>query len=143
MSKDHDRMIETLKEYVVPILRQRGFTGSFPHFRRQTETAVHLLTFQFDKWGGSFIVEIALCPPDGFTTHWGKHIPSNKVKAWDIMPANRLRLGTTDEQSDGKWFSYEKRGLLSFGDRFERAALEMLPLIERQAEDWWKQPLDK
>jgi len=49
MSDERDRMIETLKEYVVPVLRERGFKGSFPHFRRPTATAIHLLTFQFDK----------------------------------------------------------------------------------------------
>src|SRR5947208_777433 len=38
MSDDRDKMIETLKEYVVPVLRERGFKGSFPHFpvRRAT-----------------------------------------------------------------------------------------------------------
>ena len=76
MSDERDRMIETLKEYVVPVLRERGFKGSFPHFRRPTATAIHLLTFQFDKWGGGFTIEIAVCPPDGVTMHWGEHIPA-------------------------------------------------------------------
>jgi hypothetical protein len=140
MSTERDRMIETLKEYVVPILRERGFRGSFPHFRRPTESGIHLLTFQFDKWGGGFIVEIATCPPDGFTTSWGKHISPGKVTAWDIN--RRLRLGAPDEKSD-HWFRYDKRGLFSFGDPYERAALDVLPYLDSQAESWWKRETDE
>jgi hypothetical protein len=40
MSDKRDRMIETLKEYVVPVLRERGFKGSFPHFRHPTERSI-------------------------------------------------------------------------------------------------------
>lgn len=141
MSDERDRMIETLKEYVVPVLRERGFKGSFPHFRRPTERAIHLLTFQFDKWGGGFVVEVATCPPGGVTMHWGEHVPPNKVRAWDVT--RRLRLGAPDEKSDGHWFRYEKRGLFSRGDRFERAALDVLPYLESQAEDWWRRETDE
>lgn len=141
MSDERDRMIEALKEYVVPVLRQRGFAGSFPHFRRLTESTIHLLTFQFDKWGGGFIIEIATCPPDGFTTHWGKHIPPTQVRAWDIN--HRLRLGASDEKSDGHWFRYDKRGLSLSGDLFECAALDVLPYLDSQAESWWKRETDK
>ncbi|MEW6303461.1 MAG: DUF4304 domain-containing protein [Verrucomicrobiota bacterium] len=109
-------MIETLKEHVVPVLRERGFKGLFPHFRRPTERAIHLLTFQFGKWGGGFAVEIAACPPVGVTVHWGEHIPPAKVKAWDV--ARRHRLGAAGEKSD-HWFRYEKRGgsCLAIGSR--------------------------
>jgi hypothetical protein len=141
MSDERDRMIETLKEYVVPVLRERGFKGSFPHFRRPTERAIHLLTFQFDKWGGGFIVEIATCPPKGVTMHWGEHVPPTKVRAWDVT--RRLRLGAPDEKSDGQWFRYDKRSLFASGDRFERAALQVLPYLDGQAEDWWRRETDE
>jgi len=140
MSDERDRMIETLKEYVVPVLRERGFKGSFPHFRRPTATAIHLLTFQFDKWGGGFTIEIAVCPPDGVTMHWGEHIPASKVRAWDVYPPHRPRLGP--EKTD-KWFRFDKRGFFSTGDPYERAALEVLPYLEKQAENWWKQQTDE
>lgn len=133
MSIERDRMVETLKEYVVPVLRERGFKGSFPHFRRSTDKDVHLLTFQFDKWGGAFTIEIAACPPEGVTTSWGKHIPAHEVRAWDINPPHRPRLGP--EKAD-QWFRFDKRGLVFRRDPYERAALQVLPYLE-QAEDWW------
>ena len=135
MSAERERMIETLKEYVIPVLRDKGFKGSFPHFRRLTQTVIHLLTFQFDKWGGSFVIEIAVCSPKGCTTHWGKFIPPTEIRAWDIN--QRLRLGATDGNSDGRWFKYAKRGLFSLGDPYEKAALEVLPFFD-EAESWWK-----
>jgi hypothetical protein len=136
MSAEREKMIETLKEQVVPVLKARGFKGSFPHFRRPTDTAIHLLTFQFDKWGGGFVVEIASCPIEGVTMHWGEHIAPAKVTAHDVT--QRLRLGSPDSKSD-HWFRYDRRGLLSFGDPCERAAREVLPLLDSQAEIFWRQ----
>lgn len=60
-------MDDALKAVVVPALRLRGFMGTFPHFRRIGECGIDLLTFQFDKWGGGFVVEIAYCAGHGFT----------------------------------------------------------------------------
>ena len=140
MSDERDRMIKTLKEHIVPVLRERGFKGSFPHFRRTTERAIHLVTFQFDKWGGGFAVEIAACPPGGVLMPSGEQIPPTKVRAWDV--ARRLRLGALDEKSD-HWFRYDKRGWSLSSDRFEHAALRVLPYVKGQAEDWWERESDK
>ena len=54
-------MIVALNSIVVPVLRHRGFTGSFPHFRRLGTKQIDLITFQFDKWGGGFVVELSKC----------------------------------------------------------------------------------
>ena len=127
-------MIATLKEHVVPVLKARGFKGSFPHFRRITDTGIHLLTFQFDKWSGGFVVEIAACPPGGVTMHWGEQIPPAKVTAQHV--SGRLRLGASGDQTD-HWFRYDKKGLLSFSDPYEKAAREVLPYLDSQAESYW------
>lgn len=46
----NDSMIAALKAVFVPVLRERGFKGSFPHFRRIRPDRIDLLTVQFDKW---------------------------------------------------------------------------------------------
>lgn len=61
MSEARKKMNEALKEIVVPILREKGFKGSFPHFRRVSGKYLDLLTFQFSQWGGQFVVEIGKC----------------------------------------------------------------------------------
>jgi hypothetical protein len=135
MSHDHDRIVKVLKGIVVTKLREKGFKGSFPHFRRPNTEQIDLLTFQFDKWGGGFIIEISKCPPDGITTHWGKHIPPNKVKAWDMHPVERVRLQPGPGSSTTNWFRYDQPGLIE--DAFEKTAREVLQYLEK-AEKWWE-----
>jgi hypothetical protein len=55
------KMIKHLSEIVIPVLREKGFKGSFPHFRRITNDRINLLTFQFDRYGGGFVIEITNC----------------------------------------------------------------------------------
>jgi len=68
MSEAHDEMVKAIKRIVAPRLREMGFKGSFPHFRRPTKAQIDLLTFQFDNQGGGFILEISRCPTDGIRT---------------------------------------------------------------------------
>ena len=78
-------MIKYLSELVIPVLRRKGFKGSFPHFRRLTSDRINLLTFQFDKYGRGFVIEIANCKVTGFTTYWGEKIQPNKLTAHDLV----------------------------------------------------------
>lgn len=135
MSEDRSRMIQSLKTTVVPDLRRRGFAGSFPHFRRPTETAIHLLTFQFDKWGGGFVAEIAVCPRSGALTGTGEHVPPERVTAHSV--SHRLRLGASAEGRD-HWFRYDGVLRRLSKHRFDRASRQVLALLDGQAEPWWQ-----
>ena len=84
-------MIKALKKLVVPYLREHGFKGSFPHFRRQNEENIDLVTFQFNRYGGSFVFELAVCGKNGTTMSWGEVVPPNKVTAHDVGDRFRLR----------------------------------------------------
>lgn len=99
-------MESALKRIVVPELRRAGFRGSFPHFRRLHQ-AVDLVTFQFDRHGGGFVIEVAIGNPSGLTTHWGKHIPANKLTAWDLNPVQRKRLKPVSGSGTDSWFRYD------------------------------------
>jgi len=115
-------MEAALKKLVVPVLRERSFTGSFPHFRRIKEE-VDLLTFQFDRNGGGFIIEAAKGKKEGFTTHWGKYIPAAKLTAWDLHPDQRKRLHPGPDGSVESWFRYDAS---QDCDAVARAALSMI-----------------
>ena len=132
MSNSRDQMITALREVIFPVLRAMSFSGSFPHFRRIRDTQIDLLTFQFSRYGGSFVVEVARCEPDGFTTLWGKHIPPKKVRAHDIN--NRLRLGSNPPEHQDHWFYFEPARPGIYTD----AALQLLPLLHSQAEQYWR-----
>jgi len=119
-------MIAELKRVAVPVLRTLGFKGSFPHFRRATETQNDLLTFQFSTGGGKFVIEIGSFPPSGYEWRF-KLVPAAEVRMSHLL--RRLRLGAKDEDSD-HWFNYDD-------GEYARVAESVVPFIRGQAEEWW------
>jgi hypothetical protein len=126
----NDKMVAALKKVFVPVLKERGFNGSFPHFRRILNDRIDLLTLQFDRWGCGFVVEIATCDPGGLTTHWGKRIPPNKVTAWDLNPNRRHRPGSSSPKEDGHWFRFDD------GTSVDTLADSVVMYLE-EADRWW------
>lgn len=138
MSEDRKKMNQALKTIVLPVLRAKGFNGSFNHFRRINKDSVDLLTFWFSNYGGEFCIDIAKCSEKGVVGVRGNIIPANKVKAWDFNdPRVRLKPNMNELAGD-YWFN--------FGDEFKQhseirpfdeIALEVVSLVENQAEEWW------
>ena len=110
-------MDSALRSRVVPLLRERGFAGSYPHFRRALPDRIDLVTFQFDRHGGGFVVETGSCPIDGITLHWGKHVPPTRVTAWDLHPSLRRRLKPQDASEADYWFRFETGDYESVAER--------------------------
>jgi len=138
MSDSKEQMIVALRNSVVFVLRELKFSGSFPHFRRIQEKQIDLLTFQFNRHGGSFVVEISSCGVEGFTTAWGEKIPPNKISAHDLHPNNRIRLGSRMTGKTVFWFSYEPFQ----PEIYQAVAAKLLSMIHSEAEDFWKtQPI--
>jgi hypothetical protein len=138
-------MESALKAAVTDQLRSRGFSGSFPHLRRRGDGRVDLVSFQFHSAGGSFVVEVASCGPGGFTTSWGKHVEPSKVRAIDIAPSLRPRLGNANFPGFGDhWFvfgprSYEPASrVLQPSAHYEAIAAEVVRLLDDQAEPFWQ-----
>lgn len=58
------QMRKVLEKLVIAPLREQGFEGKYPHFRRvASEERIELLCFQKDKYGGAFFVEGAVIFP--------------------------------------------------------------------------------
>ncbi|MBT2641594.1 DUF4304 domain-containing protein [Bacillus sp. ISL-41] len=132
MSSGRDKMITALKGIVVPKLREKGFKGSFPHFRRISDEKIDLITFQFDRYGGGFFIEVAACSPEGFTHSWGEKVPPNKVTAHDLHPDDRLRLN----DKGGQWFRYDIENATE--NIYENVANEVLYHLYEAEEHWHK-----
>jgi hypothetical protein len=128
MSDAQDQMKKALKSIVVPRLREYGFAGSFPHFRRLRPDRIDLLTFQFDRHGGGFVIEIGQCPPQGFTTYWGKQVAPDKITTWDLSPKERARLRPRDGSGIESWFRYDDAASAS---AFAQTAESVLPFVEQ------------
>jgi len=131
MSELRESIEAELKALVVPMLRAALFKGTFPHFRRAAKQGIDLLTFQFDKNGGGFVIEISRCQKDGVTTYWGKQIPPNQVTAWDLHPDKRYRIQPMPGGGTDAWFRYDNGNFSECAKR----VLQTLPV----AEEWWSQ----
>lgn len=113
---------ELMKEYilsfVVPSFIENGFTGKFPHYRKNDSDCIELITFQTNKHGGSFTVEVSAIFPRAKDTNCAlESIEAQNVTVWDTN--NRYRLKGT---YDG-WFYYNDlyaKRIIGFGkDYFE------------------------
>jgi len=132
------KMVKNLFDIVIPVLRQKGFKGSFPHFRRLAIDRINLLTFQFDRSGGVFVIEITNCQPNGFTTSWGTKIEPNKLTAHDLFNRKRIQSNMdTPNSSTEDWFRYDRKYLFGFGDIYKKVCKDVLSKLDI-AEDYWK-----
>lgn len=144
MSKHPARAaLETaLREVVIPDLRERGFRGTFPHFRRPLPTRLDLLTFQFYSAGGSFVVEIAQCGPEGPKLSW-KSVAPEKATAHHVN--QRLRLGSDPEnRRSDHWFKFGKPNYEDGHEdvlpstHYRQIANEVKELVRTQGERYWE-----
>ena len=126
MAADRQKMIDTLKLRIAPQLRDRGFKGSFPHFRRIGISKTDVLTFQFDKWGGGFVIEIGEGPIDGLMLPWGEVVPAKKMTAHDLSGKDRVRLTTDTKTKTDQWFRFDENTQGAF-EAAADAVLKLLP----------------
>jgi hypothetical protein len=147
MADTRDAMDSALKATVVTALRQRGFTGSLPHLRRRSPEQIRLVSVQYFSSGGSFVVEVAECAPDGLTTSWGVHIEPRKVTAQNVHPPARIRIGGESFPSGDPWFVFAPRYYEPGADTVQPAghyaavADDVLRAIDEHAEPFWNAQL--
>src|SRR6266566_8553956 len=130
-------MIQALKEVVIPDLRERGFQGSFPHFRRRSGAVLHLLSFQFNRHGGSFAGEVGRCSSDGLQWPLDKRLPASQVTVFHLHWKERLRLGAIPSGTD-HWFKFDQ---LLESDRHNKAARAVLPYLDSMVDSCWNRPM--
>ncbi|MFC1617661.1 DUF4304 domain-containing protein [Patescibacteria group bacterium] len=137
MSEDKKQMDSAIKKILVPILREKNFKGTFPHFFREINGHIDLLTFQFNRYGGSFVVEISYADNKRKNVYIHKDLPPGKLRS--NQTTDRLRLGSKPQQGKSDhWFQYDKKNFFSRGNIFENVAKEVIPFLEDQAEEWWR-----
>lgn len=138
ISETNEAMRKVLNRTVVPDLKRRGFSGKMPHFRRILDGRVDVLGVQFNRYGGSFVIEIGSCGIAGITHPTAGHVPAEKVRHYDIPLLRRLRLGSDPSSTFSRdhWFAF-RRGTIIKNFDYEAPAMEVLDLLGRQAEPYW------
>ncbi len=80
-----------LKRYAVPLLREIGFKGSYPHYRRLLPERVDTIGFQFSQWGPQFYIEIGVADSNGFALPDGTYYAARTLKYYQCPV--RVRIG--------------------------------------------------
>lgn len=121
------QMIKALQEVVVPHIREHGFKGSFPHFRRHSSDHIDIITFQFDRHGGGFVIELGQCKLDEHgVIDSSMSVTQDKVTAWDLSPNQRARIQSRSGCGAGDWFRYDSA---TSTEEFLRTAQSVLPFL--------------
>ena len=128
-------MRKSLKRHLIPELARIGFSGGALHFQRLEPETQDLLSLQYWKYGGEFILEFARRPRGPFATSWGPIVPENKLDVAYINPLDRARL-----QQAGKSAGQHMRGFTYeiFGDdiaQYECLAKQVASLVPH-IDDW-------
>jgi hypothetical protein len=102
MSVHHDLMMEALKKQLLPVLRERGFKGRFPHFRRAGRDRIDFVMIQFRRGGGSFTINIGQSGPQGIDRGPWADLPVEKLTVGHLTTRSRISTGFLD----GQWFEF-------------------------------------
>ena len=62
-------MLKTLNNTVIKSLKTQGFIGKYPDFKKITPDCIELISFQTNKYGGSFTVEVSAVFPNSKITN--------------------------------------------------------------------------
>lgn len=99
---NNEIMKSHLKKTVIAPLLENGFTGKYPHFRRECHNCIELISFQTNKHGGSFTVEVSAVFLNGKNKNYASWdgLPEEQLTVWNTYQRYRLK-----GMYDG-WFYY-------------------------------------
>ncbi|SFG83824.1 protein of unknown function [Desulfotomaculum arcticum] len=143
------KMTEAIIDWVVPFLKDRGFSGFFPNYRRMRSCCLELISFQFSCCDQSFCVNIGKCPPEGIRYKTGEFVGPSAVTA--LHCPVRFYLGVQNDDSC-HWFKYNPRKqelklkdccsfITMYKDtplKYTHIADDIVALIVNQADSWWE-----
>ncbi len=125
-------MKKYLQRKVISELESIGFHGKYPHYRREREDCIELISFQTNSWGGSFTVEVSVAFPSAesiedknFYLYDG--ITEKDITVWNTMERYRLK-----GMFDG-WFYYRDvycTRVLGLGKTYVDVAEKDVPMFK-------------
>lgn len=135
MATEGDLMRRELKRHLLPALEALGFVGKTSNFQRLLPHAQDLLSIQYWKYGGSFILEFGRRERGDLHTSCGEIVPEARLDVAYLPTADRARLEDPDSD-DGtlfRGFSFSSFGV----DRTRYAALAMrVATLTPQVDVW-------
>lgn len=110
-------MRKHLDHQVISVLRNHGFVGEYPHFRKEKPGCIELIVFQTNKYGGSFTIEVSAVFPQK---------EKKNYVSWDGLSTDELTVWHANERYRLKgmyegWFYYRDlyaKYILAFGKHY-------------------------
>jgi hypothetical protein len=136
MARANQNIKSALKRILVPRLTVEGFTGRSPEYVRREGETLHLLSVQYDKWGGGFYLEFAAHPAGDMTMPWGEVVPEASLTVAHTPVEARGRLQETGSSSSTSemWFRFE--GLSDAGcASLVRHVVDLFPQVDAWLRD--------
>ena len=125
-----EKMKSYLRKYVFPQLYEKGFTGKWPHFRRELDDCIELVSFDTNKWGGSFTVEVSAVFPNSDNKNFAR--PTDEFPEEELIWCTNRRYRLKG-MYDG-WFYYRDiyaKYVIGFGKSYyavpENQAADFVP----------------
>ncbi len=126
-------MKSLLIENVIKSLKDQGFAGKYPHYKREKSNCIELITFQTNKYGGSFTVEVSAVFPNETdkkksNIYFGNN--DDEINVWSTKDRYRL-----PGMFDG-WFYYNDVYSYSYKALFSKRITVYRDVSEKEAESF-------
>lgn len=129
IKETNDQMRLMLKSHVEPFLKGHGWHGRGSKFKRIANNQYQTLEFQFNKYGGSFAVNLGVVEPtDNFYS-----ASSRSLKFIRSQRLGSLKKRIAKRQNMDHWFNFMV-GILIYVPAYKRAALEVINVYIAQAD---------
>lgn len=129
MSREGDLMRKALKRALLPELKLLGFDGTSSSFQRKSDKALDLLSIQYWKYGGQFILEFARRERGDLHTSWGEVIPEERLDVAHTSPTQRARLQRKDDTSEEVFRGFKFEGFGEDQTKFDALANQVASLL--------------
>ena len=129
MSREGDLMRSALKKVLLPELSRMGFTGTGSNFQRRSAQSLDLLSVQYWKHGGQFILEFARGKRGALKTSWGDVVQEEAIGVAHISPLQRARLQQTLETTEELFRGFKFSGFGEDPAKYTALANEVASLL--------------
>lgn len=129
IKETNDKMRQLLKAHVEPFLKEHGWHGKGSKFKRIANGQYQTLDFQFNKYGGSFAVNLGVVEP--VENFYGSN--SENLKFIRSQRLGSLNKRIVKRKNMDHWFNF-MLGVLIYVPAYRRAVSELLKVYISQAD---------
>jgi hypothetical protein len=135
MAREGDLIRKAFKRHMLPGLASIGFVGRMPNFQRLFPDSQDLLTIQYHKYGGSFILEFGRRQRGSLQTSWGPLVAEEKVEVIYLPTNQRARLQEVESQASDLFAGFSFQHFDEDEQAYEALAIRVLGLLP-QVDAW-------